>query len=79
MKLCLPAIICLVVSAITLVQTGITEFNVENMLVQIVFLILWTWLINYLCKNGYFITSWVMLIISRIKIDHLFIMDYIVY
>lgn len=61
MQLCTPAMIYLVLSCLSLVISAINSMNPASILIQLIFTGAWTWLMNYLCKKGYSILSWLLL------------------
>ena len=62
-KLCTPAMIYFVLSVITLVIGVFTNFHIISLLIKGLFILVWTWFLNYLCKKGYSIISWILVIL----------------
>ena len=62
-KLCTPAMIYFVISVITLVIGVFTNFHIISLLIKGLFILVWTWFLNYLCKKGYSVISWILVIL----------------
>lgn len=65
MKLCIPAKIYLILSILSL--TGyliIPPQSLISVIFQAVMVIFWTWLLQYLCSNGYNTIAWGLIILS---------------
>ena len=62
-ELCTPAMIYFLISAITLIISIFTNFNIMSLLIKGFFIIVWSIFLNYLCSKGYKIVSWVLLIL----------------
>lgn len=62
-ELCTPAMIYFAVSFIVLLTSSLMNFNVISLLIKGIFILLWSWVLNLLCKNGLTIISWVLVIL----------------
>jgi hypothetical protein len=62
-SLCNPAFIYLVIAIIFLLITIVKSFNMIGTIITLLFMLLWTWVLNYLCINGYSTIAWILLII----------------
>jgi hypothetical protein len=66
-SLCLPALIYLIIAIISIISTvAYGQFELLALVLQIVFVGLWTWLLNYICKRGYEGLSWFLLLLPYI-------------
>lgn len=67
MSLCLPSLVYLVLSLIGLLSS-ISYHNASShtIIVSILFIALWTWLLNYICNIGYEGISWIILFLPLI-------------
>ena len=65
--LCTPALIYLVISAITIVM-AITRVHSAAIMSKVFFALLWTWFLNFLCSNGYKNVSWFLVLLPFILI-----------
>ena len=61
--LCTPAMIYFVISIITLVISIFSSFNIMSIIIKGIFIMLWAWLLNFLCSKGFTIVSWILVIL----------------
>ena len=61
--LCTPAFIYFAISFIYLIITSFKNFNIITSIVTLFFILLWSWLLNVLCRNGYSIISWLIIVL----------------
>ena len=61
-KLCTPAYIYFIVSIIYLLIKSVTNFNISSLVINIFVIMLWSYLLNFLCGMGYEIIAWLILI-----------------
>jgi len=62
---CTPAIIYLVISAITILS-AVGTVSVFMILLKIIFVLLWAWFLNFLCDSGYSSVSWFLVFLPLI-------------
>jgi hypothetical protein len=62
---CTPAIIYLVISAITILS-AVGTVSVFMILLKIIFVLLWAWFLNFLCDSGYSSVSWFLVFLPII-------------
>ena len=62
-SLCNPAFVYLVIAIIFLLITMAKNFNMIGSIINLIFMLLWTWVLNYLCIHGYSTIAWVLLIL----------------
>jgi hypothetical protein len=62
-KLCTPAFIYFVISIIYLLINSFANFNIMSIIVNIIFIILWSLLLNFLCSIGFSIIAWLIIIL----------------
>lgn len=62
---CTPAIIYLVISAITILSV-VGTVSVFMILLKIIFVLLWAWFLNFLCDSGYSSVSWFLVFLPLI-------------
>ena len=72
-QLCTPAMIYFVLSVISLVISAFYQLNIVSILIQLLFIELWTWILNYFCKMGYSVLSWVIVFFPFIMAALLFL------
>ncbi len=61
--LCTPSMIYFVISFIYLILNSFSNFNVVYIISRLIFIMLWSWLLNFLCSQGYSIISWVIILL----------------
>jgi hypothetical protein len=61
-KLCTPAYIYFIVSIIYLLIKNLTNFNFNSLIINIAIIMLWSYLLNFLCGMGYTIIAWLIII-----------------
>ena len=62
-QLCTPAMIYFLISAVTLVISIFTSFNIMSLIFRGLILVIWTWFLNYLCSKGYIVISWILVLL----------------
>ena len=72
-QLCTPAMIYFVLSVISLVISAFYQLNIVSILIQLLFIALCTWILNYFCKMGYSVLSWVIVFFPFIMAALLFL------
>jgi hypothetical protein len=58
---CAPVIIYLIIGFIFLIVTAFRNFNMIGTVVSLLLILLWSWVLNYLCTIGYSIIAWLLL------------------
>jgi uncharacterized membrane protein len=66
-KLCTPALIYLVIAIIGIIM-AVKRTGIMSGAVSIIFVLIWTWLLNFLCKKGYNVVSWILLFLPFISV-----------
>ena len=64
-SLCTPAMIYLVIGVISLLFM-IGKVSIVSLVVKVIFLLLWTWFLNFLCSKGYTGISWFLVVIPYV-------------
>jgi hypothetical protein len=59
----MPAIIFLVLAVISTLMMILEKFKIIATLINIIFIIIWTWILNLICNAGYEWLSWVLVIL----------------
>ena len=73
-ELCTPAMIYFLFSVISLVMSAFTHFNMMSIIIKVALLLIWTWLLNYLCRKGYVVVSWILILLPFIMMFSFFSM-----
>lgn len=61
--LCPPAMVYVVISLIYLVMSSLKGPNIMSIIVGFIFIVLWSWLLNFLCSKGFTIVSWIIVLL----------------
>ena len=67
-KLCSPALLYLAISIIALIGAFMQKVHPFAMIVKVIFICLWTWFLNYLCRKGHSGISWFLVLLPFILI-----------
>ena len=67
-KLCTPAFIYLVLSVIVLAVGVFSGISALTFIFKSALIILWTFLLNWLCSRGYAVLSWIILLLPVILV-----------
>ena len=62
-KLCTPAYIYFIISLIYVIISGFSSFNAMSIIFNIIIIMLWALLLNFLCSIGYSIISWLIIVL----------------
>ena len=75
-KLCSPAKLYLVISAIAVIMALFYKFQMMAILTKVFFIVLWTLFLNYLCSKGYKNVSWFLVLLPYILIAITMVLSY---
>ena len=67
MKLCSPAFIYFVIAVIGVLM-AIKKTGIIASFVSLLFVLIWTWFLNFLCKKGYKVISWFLLFLPFLSV-----------
>lgn len=67
MKLCSPAFIYFIIAIIGILMS-IRRTGIVSGFVSLLFVMVWTWFLNFLCKKGYKMISWILLFLPFISV-----------
>lgn len=65
-NICTPAVVYLIISMITIMIAIYNNARIFTVLIKWIFVLLWTWVLNYICKIGYPMVSWVLVLFPYI-------------
>ena len=79
-KYCTPAQLYLVLGAIGLIMGFLKNYGVWTLLTQALILVLWAWVLNWLCSKGFKAISWILVLLPFIMsfFTYFFIKDVVV-
>jgi hypothetical protein len=64
--ICVPAMLYLVLSVIALISMAFNNCMGMCLLFKVIFIAIWTWFLNFLCKQGYTTISWILVLLPFI-------------
>ena len=67
-KLCTPALIYLVISVLVLVFLIFSGISALTLLMKSALIVLWTFLLNWLCSRGLGVLSWIILLLPVVLV-----------
>jgi hypothetical protein len=62
-ELCQPALLYLILACIALVWCIFNKFHFVSLFIKVIWIIFWTWFLNFLCKQGYSGISWFLVVV----------------
>lgn len=65
-KLCLPAQVYIVIAILVCVVALFSKAPVGPVIFKLVFALIWTWILNWICKKGFVWLSWLLVLIPYI-------------
>ena len=75
-ELCTPAMLYFVISVIAILVSLFSGVKLIALAVKAVFVIIWTILLNMLCKNGYKAISWFLVLLPYVLMLGVFFMTF---
>ena len=74
MELCTPAIVYLAISVITFLMALTKKPKVSYIIYSLIWIPLWTALLNWVCRKGYTAVSWFLVLLPIITMFLLIVM-----
>jgi hypothetical protein len=68
MKLCTPAQIYLFIALIMCILALISRTKITIILMKLLFAVIWTIILNFICSKGYTNVSWVLVLLPYVLI-----------
>ena len=65
-KYCTPAQLYLVLAVIGLIMTFMENFRLLTLVVNGFFIVIWAWILNWLCSKGFTAISWILVLLPFI-------------
>jgi flagellar biosynthesis GTPase FlhF len=62
-KYCTPAQLYLILGAIGIIAGFLKNYGTETLLTQALFLVIWAWVLNWLCSKGFKAISWIIVLL----------------
>jgi hypothetical protein len=79
-KYCTPAQLYLVIGAIGVIMAFFKNYGVWTLLTKSLFLVIWAWVLNWLCSKGFKAISWILVLLPYIMMlfTYFFIKDVVI-
>ena len=79
-KYCTPAQLYLVLGAIGIIMGFFKNYGVWTLITNALFLVIWTWVLNWLCSKGFKAISWILVLLPFITgiFTYFFVKDVVV-
>ena len=71
-KYCTPAQLYLILGVIGIISASFNKFSVETLLTKALFLVVWAWVLNWLCSKGFTAISWILVLLPFIMVMFMF-------
>jgi len=68
MTLCNPAMLYLILSIIAILVGFSAQLNIGVFIVKLIWMIVWVYILNFLCSKGYTTVSWILVLLPFILI-----------
>lgn len=65
-KYCTPAQLYLVLAVLGLIMTFLQNFRLLTLIVNGFFVVIWAWILNWLCSKGLTAISWILVLLPFI-------------
>ena len=65
-KYCTPAQLYLILGAISIIMSFLNNYGVWTLLTHALFLVIWAWVLNWLCSKGFKAISWILVLLPFI-------------
>ena len=72
-KYCTPAQLYLVLGAIGIISAFMKNFSIETLLTNALFLVIWAWVLDWLCSKGFKSISWILVLMPFILMAFMFL------
>ena len=75
-NLCSPALLYLVLSIIAIILMIVNRMQPLSIVVKALFIVIWTWFLNFLCKHNHEGISWFLVILPMVLMLVMFALSY---
>lgn len=65
-KYCTPAQLYLVIGVICIISGFFANYSIEMLLTKALFVVIWAWVLNWLCSKGFKAISWILVLLPFI-------------
>ena len=74
--ICVPAMLYLILSVLALISMSFQSCGALCILFKVLFIAIWTWFLNFLCKQGYTTISWILVLLPFIIFILMILLSY---
>ena len=67
-RFCTPAQLYLILAGISLLTAFFNDFKVITLVVNGIFVLIWGWILNWLCSKGFKAISWILVLLPFIMV-----------
>jgi len=67
-SLCLPAKVYLILAVTGMLASLYNKLNVINLVFSVIFVFLWTHILNWFCSRGFMVLSWFLVMLPVISV-----------
>ena len=60
--LCSPALLYFILAIVSIIVLVVCHIPLLVIMIKLVFIVAWTWMLNFFCKKGYSNVSWIFVI-----------------
>ena len=71
-KYCTPAQLYLILGAIGIINAFFKNYGIETLFMKAFFIIIWAWVLNWLCSKGFKAISWILVLLPFILVLFMF-------
>ena len=64
--ICAPAMLYLILGILALIYMIYEKLSISSILFKTLFIVVWTWILNFLCSKGYEVLSWILVLLPFI-------------
>lgn len=72
-KYCTPAQLYLILGGIGILSAFFNNFSIEILLTNALFLVIYAWVLNFLCTKGFTAISWILVLFPFILVLFMFL------
>jgi hypothetical protein len=62
-NICSPALLYLILSVLSIITAAANKIKITTLIVESIFILLWTWFLNWLCVNDHTDVAWFLVIL----------------
>lgn len=75
-SLCSPALLYLIISIIAIIMMIVNKMQSMTIVIKTIFVIIWTWFLNFLCSQNHESISWFLVILPMVLMLVMFSLAY---